>query len=141
MATRLDDVRRRRPLDPDARKRVDTIKRAMRLEVALSELREMRGISQAAVAEHLETSRPNISRIEKEVDVRLSTLERQARVGDAWNPTNSTIHGPAEPSHLTAAAPPSPAIRHAPRHAGARSGAHPHLRPTQPFPTLMPADR
>ncbi len=76
MATRLDDVRRRRPLDPDARKRVDTIKRAMRLEVALSELREMRGISQAAVAEHLETSRPNISRIEKEVDVRLSTLER-----------------------------------------------------------------
>ena len=79
MATRLDDIRKRRPLDADARKRVDTIKRAMRLEVALSELREMRGVSQAAVAEQLETSRPNISRIEKETDVRLSTLELYPR--------------------------------------------------------------
>lgn len=76
MATRLDDIRKRRPLDTDARKRVDTIRRAMRLEVALSELREKRGVSQAAVADHLQTSRPNISRIEKETDVRLSTLER-----------------------------------------------------------------
>ena len=76
MPKRLDDIRKRRPLDTDARKRVETSKRAMRLEVALSELREMRGISQAAVAEHFETSRPNISRIEKETDVRLSTLER-----------------------------------------------------------------
>ena len=72
----LTDIRRRRPLDPDARQRVDTIKRAMRLEVALSELREMRGVSQRSVAEELETSRPNVSRIESEVDVRLSTLER-----------------------------------------------------------------
>ena len=72
----LTDIRRRRPLDPDARRRVDTIKRAMRLEVALSELREMRGVSQRSVAEELETSRPNVSRIESEVDVRLSTLER-----------------------------------------------------------------
>jgi len=72
----LTDIRRRRPLDPDARQRVDTIKRAMRLEVALSELREMRGVSQRSVAEELKTSRPNVSRIESEVDVRLSTLER-----------------------------------------------------------------
>lgn len=76
MPKRLDDIRKRRPLDTDARERVETSKRAMRLQVALSELREMRGISQAAVAEHLGTSRPNISRIEKETDVRLSTLER-----------------------------------------------------------------
>lgn len=72
----LNDIRKRRPLAPDARKRVDAIKRAMQLEVALSELREMRGVSQSAVAVELETSRPNVSRIEKEVDVRLSTLER-----------------------------------------------------------------
>jgi DNA-binding XRE family transcriptional regulator len=72
----LTDIRRHRPLDPDARQRVDAIKRAMRLEVALSELREMRGVSQRSVAEELKTSRPNISRIESEVDVRLSTLER-----------------------------------------------------------------
>jgi DNA-binding XRE family transcriptional regulator len=77
MATRsIDDIRKRRPLDTKARERVDAIKRAMRLEIALSELREMRGMSQAAVAEKLATSRPNISRIENEVDVRLSTLER-----------------------------------------------------------------
>jgi DNA-binding XRE family transcriptional regulator len=77
MATRsIDDIRKRRPLDAKARERVDTIKRAMRLEIALSELREMRGMSQAAVAAELATSRPNISRIESEVDVRLSTLER-----------------------------------------------------------------
>jgi DNA-binding XRE family transcriptional regulator len=72
----IDEIRKRRPLSPDARKRVDTIKRAMQLEIALSELREMRGVSQTAVADILETSRPNVSRIEKETDVRLSTLER-----------------------------------------------------------------
>ena len=72
----LKDIPKRRPLAPEARERVDAIKRAMRLEIALSELREMRGVSQSAVAAELETSRPNVSRIEKEVDVRLSTLER-----------------------------------------------------------------
>jgi DNA-binding XRE family transcriptional regulator len=72
----IDEIRKRRPLSPDARTRVDTIKRAMQLEIALSELREMRGVSQTAVAGILETSRPNVSRIEKETDVRLSTLER-----------------------------------------------------------------
>ncbi len=77
MATRhIDEIRKRRPLGADASERVEAIKRAMRLEIALSELREMRGMSQAAVAEELATSRPNISRIESEVDVRLSTLER-----------------------------------------------------------------
>lgn len=74
--THLDDIHERRPLPSDARKRVDAIKRAMRLEVALSDLREMCGVSQSAVAVELETSRPNVSRIEREVDVRLSTLER-----------------------------------------------------------------
>ena len=36
MARHLDDIRKRRPLDDDARARVDTIKRAMHLEVALA---------------------------------------------------------------------------------------------------------
>lgn len=76
MAKHLDDIRRRRPLDPEARARVDATKRAMRLQVALAELREARGMSQAGVADKLGTSRPNVSRIESEVDVRLSTLER-----------------------------------------------------------------
>jgi DNA-binding XRE family transcriptional regulator len=75
-ARHIDDIRRRRPVSPDERRRIDTIKRAMQLEIALAELRELRGVSQSAVAEILETSRPNVSRIEKETDVRLSTLER-----------------------------------------------------------------
>jgi transcriptional regulator with XRE-family HTH domain len=76
MATHLDDIRKRRPLTPEARERVEKLKRAMRLEIALAELRERRGVSQTAVAAVLETSRPNVARIEKELDIRLSTLER-----------------------------------------------------------------
>lgn len=72
----LDDIRAKRPLTPGARKHVDEIKRAMQLEIALTELRELRGASQSQIAEALGTSRPNVARIEKETDVRLSTLER-----------------------------------------------------------------
>ena len=45
-------------------------------ELALGELRRGRGISQTAVAEALEVSQPNVSRIEQEEDLRLSTLGR-----------------------------------------------------------------
>jgi transcriptional regulator with XRE-family HTH domain len=76
MARTLNDIRAKRPLSPDARERVDQIKRAMQLEIALQELRELRGASQTQIAEALGTSRPNVGRIEKELDVRLSTLER-----------------------------------------------------------------
>lgn len=77
MATRpIDDIRERRPLSPEGRARVDQIKRAMQLEIALAELREMRSATQSSVADTLGTSRPNIARIEKELDIRLSTLER-----------------------------------------------------------------
>lgn len=76
MARTLNDIRAKRPLSPDARERVDQIKRAMQLEIALHELRELRGASQTQIAEALGTSRPNVGRIEKELDVRLSTLER-----------------------------------------------------------------
>jgi transcriptional regulator with XRE-family HTH domain len=48
----------------------------MQLEIALVALRELRGASQTELADALGTSRPNVGRIEKEVDVRLSTLER-----------------------------------------------------------------
>ena len=76
MARHVDEIRKRRPLNEQARARVDAAKRAMRLQVALAALREARGMSQAGVAEQLGTSRPNVGRIESEVDVRLSTLER-----------------------------------------------------------------
>lgn len=76
MATHVNEIRKRRPLDDEGRRQVDAMKRAMRLEIALAELREMRGVSQSDVAAQLATSRPNVSRIEHEVDIRLSTLER-----------------------------------------------------------------
>lgn len=75
-ARHIDEIRKRRPLDKEGRKQVDAIKRAMRLQVALAHLREQRGLSQATVADELGTSRPNVSRIESETDLRLSTLER-----------------------------------------------------------------
>ena len=64
--------RRRRP----NRERVDATKRVVELEVALHELRVRRGVTQEQVAAQLGTSRPNVSRIERGDDVRLSTVQR-----------------------------------------------------------------
>lgn len=57
-------------------RRVARYKRMMELDMRLAELRELRGASQATLAEALAVSQPNISRIEREDDIRLSTLER-----------------------------------------------------------------
>jgi DNA-binding XRE family transcriptional regulator len=78
MKTRAD-IRRRRPITPESRERIDEVKRTMEFQVRLHELRERRGATQAAVAERLGTSRPNVSRIETEEDVRVTTLERYVR--------------------------------------------------------------
>lgn len=45
-------------------------------ELRLAELRRGRGVSQATVADALDVSQPNISRIEQSDDLRLSTLNR-----------------------------------------------------------------
>ena len=71
--TSAEDFRRRRPPN---RKRVASIKRGLELDIALNELREHRGITQEQVAAQLATSRPNVSRIEREDDVRMTTLMR-----------------------------------------------------------------
>jgi DNA-binding XRE family transcriptional regulator len=71
--TTAQDLRRRRPPN---RERVESIKRSVELDIALNELRERRGITQEQVAAQLETSRPNVSRIEREDDVRMTTLRR-----------------------------------------------------------------
>ena len=44
--------------------------------LALSDLRRARGVSQATVADALDVTQPNVSRIESEEDLRLSTLGR-----------------------------------------------------------------
>jgi transcriptional regulator with XRE-family HTH domain len=68
-----EELRRRRPPN---RERVDAIKRAVELETALHELRERRGVTQEQLAARIDTSRPNVSRIERGDDIRLSTLQR-----------------------------------------------------------------
>jgi DNA-binding XRE family transcriptional regulator len=67
------DVRAQRPLNED---KVAAYKRLMSAETQLAELRHRRGISQATIAAALEVSQPNVSRIEQEEDVYLSTLAR-----------------------------------------------------------------
>jgi DNA-binding XRE family transcriptional regulator len=67
------DLRRRRAPN---RAHVQEIKRTVRLDIALDELRSRRGETQERVAARLSTSRPNVSRIEHESDIRLSTLVR-----------------------------------------------------------------
>ncbi|MGH2877186.1 MAG: helix-turn-helix domain-containing protein [Solirubrobacteraceae bacterium] len=66
-------IRAQRPLNEQ---RVAAYKRLMQAELRLSELRNRRGLSQAAIADALSVSQPNISRIEQEDDVYLSTLAR-----------------------------------------------------------------
>jgi DNA-binding XRE family transcriptional regulator len=73
------DILAHRPITPEASERIDAIKRAMEFQVRLHELRERRGVTQSTVAEHLGTSRPNVSRIEAEDDVRVTTLDRYVR--------------------------------------------------------------
>lgn len=66
-------VRGQRPLNEQ---RIANYKRLMQAETKLVELRARRGLSQVAIAEALEVSQPNVSRIEQEDDVYLSTLGR-----------------------------------------------------------------
>ena len=56
--------------------RVEASRKALELEVGLAQLRELRGASQVLLAQALSVSQPNISRIEREDDLRVSTLER-----------------------------------------------------------------
>ena len=66
-------VRDHRPLNE---RRIAAYRRLMDAELRLAEARRRRGVSQAAIAEALEVSQPNVSRIEQEDDVYLSTLAR-----------------------------------------------------------------
>ena len=60
--------------DPARRARVDDAKRAMREALALAELRASRDVTQQGLADALRVSQPNVSRIEHQDDVYLSTL-------------------------------------------------------------------
>jgi len=66
-------VRRQRPLDEE---KIASYRRLLAADMRLAELRRKRGISQTQIAEALAVTQPNISRIEQEDDVYLSTLAR-----------------------------------------------------------------
>jgi hypothetical protein len=60
--------------DPERRERVELEKRLMVDVQALTELRQARGVTQEVLASAWETSQANVSRVEHERDVYLSTL-------------------------------------------------------------------
>ena len=60
--------------DPERRVRVDEYKRAIYDALELAKLREARQVTQAKVAEALDVTQSNISRIEHQDDIYLSTL-------------------------------------------------------------------
>jgi transcriptional regulator with XRE-family HTH domain len=73
MGRTWEEIQRARALNEG---HVDEHRRLLEVEIRLNEVRRRRGLSQAQVAAALEVSQPNISRIEQEDDVRLSTLTR-----------------------------------------------------------------
>ncbi len=60
--------------DPERRARVGEHERAMRDALQLGQLREARNLTQAELAGALDVSQANISRIERQEDLYLSTL-------------------------------------------------------------------
>ena len=74
-------VRRKRPLNEV---RMALYRRVMEADarvaaLRLGELRRRRGVSQTLVADALDVSQPNVSRLELQEDLRVSTLARYAR--------------------------------------------------------------
>lgn len=66
----------RGPRTPADEAQVEHYKRLMVLEGKLARLRETAGVSQRTLAERMDVSQPNISRIEREDDLHLSTLSK-----------------------------------------------------------------
>jgi len=70
----FDTLKSRIDADPVRRARVDEVKHAMREVLALAELREERQMTQQKVADVMHVTQANISRVEHEDDLYLSTL-------------------------------------------------------------------
>ena len=60
--------------DPARRARVESHKRAIEVALELAGARGQRGVSQTELAKRMKVSQANISRIEREGDIQLSTL-------------------------------------------------------------------
>ncbi len=105
-------------LPKDRQKKVDEQYRLMKDEIeSLAELRQLSGKAQAEVAAALNIKQPSVSKIEKQTDMYLSTLQdyvkavggeldlvvrlpkhralRIGRLGDVFRPVEETPHRPA----------------------------------------------
>lgn len=69
--------------DPARRARIDAYTRENSLVLALYSLREALGLTQEDFASAANMSQENLSRIERSVDVKFSTIERLIRAGGA----------------------------------------------------------
>ena len=72
---RWSEIAQRVNADPERRARVDEHKRAMKDAIALHEARAERRLTQGDVAAVLDVTQANVSRIERQDDLYLSTLE------------------------------------------------------------------
>jgi DNA-binding XRE family transcriptional regulator len=70
----FSDLRQHIDQEPERRRRVADMKRAMLDAQRLAEIRAHRGMTQQGVADTLAVSQANVSRIEYEDDLYLSTL-------------------------------------------------------------------
>jgi len=61
-------------ISPERRARIETKKIELREDMELAELRQAIGISQEALAKHLEVLQPAIAKLEKRADIRISSL-------------------------------------------------------------------
>jgi len=74
--TSWQEIRGRRIHTDQDEKDVAVERRLLQFEIALNELRKQRSLSQETLAEALGVSQENVSRIERQGDITLSTLDR-----------------------------------------------------------------
>lgn len=79
--------------DPVRRERVHALAQAMRDAVALAELRESRGLTQTELAAALEQTQANVSRVERQRDLYLSTLADYVRALGGELEVNAVFDG------------------------------------------------
>ncbi len=77
MAKKFADLRA--TMSPESRARSDNKARQLMAEMALSELRRARGLSQEALANVLHVKQPSIAKFEQRTDMYISTLRDHIR--------------------------------------------------------------
>ncbi len=75
MAKKWSELRDK--MSPEARARAETASKEMMLEIeALDQLRKALNLTQEQIAALIDTAQSNVSKLEKQQDMRISTLQR-----------------------------------------------------------------